>query len=162
MAKVASYGQSGQLWPKWPVMAKVASYGHRLVGCTASPLGMSRRDSFSIMAHLWRSDAVSERQSCYLSLLFFQFLESTDEIICIPDEAGFPATIWDNYFLKPQVQCIVQIHSGEDGRNYSSWRSTRYRVQYLPICIQHSCLQPLLDKPQQRFVIYSLRNDISL
>src|SRR6185503_5781617 len=36
-------------------------------------------------------------------------------------------------------------------------RRTTFRLQHLPICVQHSGLQPLLYQPQKRFIINPLR-----
>ena len=47
------------------------------------------------------------------------FLECAHKIIRISDQARFPTTVRDDHFLKPQVECVVQVHIGEEGRYYS-------------------------------------------
>lgn len=37
-------------------------------------------------------------------------LECAHKIVCIPDQARFSLTMSFHFFLKPQIECIVQLH----------------------------------------------------
>ena len=53
-------------------------------------------------------------QSFIETLCVFFLFKGADEIVRVPDETGFPATVWDHHFVKPQIEHEVQVDVGKD------------------------------------------------
>jgi len=72
--------------------------------------------------------------------VFFS-LEGTDEIICKPNETRFSATVWNNHFLKPQIEHEVQVDIGENRRNHAFNNVAKTVIEFL-ITISRERLRP--------------------
>ena len=62
--------------------------------------------------------------------------EGTHPVICIAAQQCFSPTAWFHYFCKPDVQGIVQIDIGEDGRDRTTLRRPSLGMDDLAIRVQ--------------------------
>ena len=79
-------------------------------------------------------------------------LATNDEIIAVAHDDGVPRGLSGAPFLlEPEVEDIVQVNIGEDGRNHRALRSPLQVV--LPLGAFHDAgVQPLGNQPQYPFV----------
>src|SRR5512134_1850675 len=78
-------------------------------GTPQSPVGVERNNLRFVCGQFQVEfpQALTQHFIEALSILFF--LEGTDEVVCVPNETGFAPTVWNNHFLKPLIECEVQI-----------------------------------------------------
>ena len=68
--------------------------------------------------------------------------EGTHPVIRLSAHQCFPPTAWFHDFFPPDVQGIVPIDIGEDGRDRPAWRRPSLGRDALTLRVQNPCLQP--------------------
>jgi class 3 adenylate cyclase len=79
--------------------------------------------------------------------------EGTHPVIRIAAQQCLTLTVWFHHLLKPQVQGIVQIHIGEDGRDRAALRRPSLGMDDLAIRVQNTCLQPFVNQAEKGPVV---------
>ena len=79
-------------------------------------------------------------------------LKGTGIIIGIPNQQRLALAARLDYSLKPQIQCVVQIYICQNWGNYTA-RTSRCRVQDLPVNLQDTRFQPLANESKKRLII---------
>jgi hypothetical protein len=125
---------------------KVEPVGSRLVLS-------SERDYASLFKREFKSELFqSPPKRIVEGVGFVLILKRAHKIIGVADVTSLSSTIGLHYILKPQIERVVQVHITEDGRDNSALGRARSRMEHLSVCVEHSGLEPLLNKPQESAV----------
>src|SRR5919197_927707 len=79
--------------------------------------------------------------------------EGTHPVISISAHQCFTPTAWFHNFFKPDVQGIVQIDIGEDGRDRTALRRPSLGMDDLTIRVKNPCLQPFANQVEKGPVV---------
>src|SRR4029453_8610229 len=79
-------------------------------------------------------------------------LKRAHKIVRVANQARLSLAAWSDYLMKPQVERIMQIHIGEDGRDDTPLGRTARGGQHGAVRLQPPRLEPLLDEPPERSI----------